>query len=165
MPSPQALIEGFKRSVMDLKRLKLLIDPVLTPLGYELVDVRYVVEQGRSIMRVMIDCEGGVKVDDCERASREIETLLEVEGDIRDRYHLEVSSPGLNRPLVKEADFVRFTGKVAAVKTREPIDEYGGRRNYKGLLKGVEEGRAVMLIDGQEYRVPINLIEKANLVF
>lgn len=147
---------------MNVEKVRSLIAPVLETLGYELIDVRQVSELGRNILRVCIDCEGGVKLADCERVSREIETLLEVEGDIRDRYSLEVSSPGLNRPLVKETDFVRFAGKVAAVKTREPID---GRRNYKGMLKGVEEGRAVMVIDGQEYRVPLDLIEKAHLVY
>lgn len=147
---------------MNTDRIRNLIEPVLSTLGYELVDVRFVVEQGRAVLQVMIDCEGGVKVADCERASREMETLLEVEGAVGERYYLEVSSPGLNRPLVKEADFIRFSGRTAALKTREPID---GRRNYKGLLKGVEEGRAVMEIDGQEYRVPIGLIERAHLIF
>src|SRR5579885_1728275 len=98
---------------MNLEKIRSVIGPVLETLGYELIDVRHVVEQGRSILRVMIDREGGVKLADCERVSREIDTLLEVEGEIRDRYNLEVSSPGLNRPLVKEADFVRFAGKTA----------------------------------------------------
>ncbi len=150
---------------MNIEKIRALTLPVLEALGYELIDVRYVVEQGRPVLRIFIDCEGGVKVGDCERASRELETLLEVEGGIGERYYLEVSSPGLDRPLVKEADFVRFAGKVASVKTRTPVEEYGGRRNYKGLLKGVEEGRAVMVIDGQEFRVPLNLIERAHLVF
>jgi ribosome maturation factor RimP len=79
-----------------------------------------------------------------------------------ERYLLEVSSPGLDRPLVKEADFVRFVGKIASVATREPIE---GRRNYKGLLKGMDEGHVVMEIDQKIYRVPLALIERANLVY
>lgn len=130
-------------------------------LGYELVDVRFVVEQGRPTLRIFVDKEGGITVGDCERVSREIDTLLDVEGVVRERYLLEVSSPGLNRPLVQEKDFVRFAGKTAFLATTEPIE---GRRRYKGLLKGVEDGKAVMEIDGKEYRVPLNLIGKANLV-
>lgn len=147
---------------MNIEKIRLLVEPVLVTLGYELVDVRFVVEQGRSTLRVFVDKEGGVTVGDCERVSREIETLLEVEEVVRDRYLLEVSSPGLNRPLVQEKDFVRFAGKTASLTTTEPID---GRRNYKGFLKGVEEGKAVMEIDGKEYRVPLKLIGKANLCY
>ena len=139
-----------------------LIGPILLPLGFELVDLQLATEPGRRILRVLIDKEGGISVGDCEKASREIETAIEVEEVIRERYSLEVSSPGLDRPLVKEADFVRFAGQTASIKTREPIE---GRRNYKGTLKGVEAGEIVIEVDHQDYRIPWKLIEKANLVF
>ncbi len=150
---------------MDTKKIQDLIVPVIESLGCEFVDVRVVTEMGRKILRVLVDYEGGVSVGQCEKISREIETLLEVEGVIGDRCLLEVSSPGLDRPLVKESDFVRFTGKVAAIRTREAMDPVTNRRNYKGLLKGVEDGSVVIEVDGQEYKITQSLIEKANLVF
>lgn len=149
---------------MDIQKTQQLIEPVVGLLGYELVQVRFLVDQGRPTLRIFVDREGGVTIGDCEKVSREIETLLEVEGAVRERYHLEVSSPGLNRPLTKESDFSRFAGKIASLTTRNPVPEYGDRRHYKGLLKGVEDGKAVMEIDGKEYRVPLGLVGKANLV-
>jgi len=151
--------------LVDLEKVRSLVEPVTGQLGYELLDLRFLTEQGRHLLRLTIDKEGGVTLADCQRVSREIETLLEVEETVRERYHLEVSSPGLDRPLVKESDFVRFAGKTISLKTREPVVEYGGRRNYKGLLKGVENRSVVMVIDGQEYRVPFDLMERAKLVY
>lgn len=147
---------------MNIDHLRSLVGPVVTSLGCELVDVRCLTERGRSVLRLKIDREGGVTVEDCSRISREVGTLLDVEESIRSRYDLEVSSPGLDRPLTGEADFVRYAGKVAAIRTGEPID---GRRNFKGVLKGVEEDRVIVVIDGQEHRVPIALIERGHLVF
>lgn len=147
---------------VDLRKIEALVGPVAASLGYELVQAQLAGDQGGSILRILIDRAGGVQVADCEQLSREISTLLDVEGAVPGRYRLEVSSPGLNRPLVKEADFVRYVGSRAQVKTSVPIE---GRRNYAGELQGVESGIVVMKIDGTEYRVPIGLIEKANLVF
>lgn len=150
---------------VDLQKVRSLVEPVVGQLGYELIDVRFLTDRGRRLLRILVDREGGISVGDCERVSREIETLLEVEGAVRERYDLEVSSPGLDRPLVKESDFIRFAGKNLALKTKEPIVEYGGRRNYKGLLKGLEGNDVVMIVDGKEYRISLGLIERANLVF
>ncbi len=147
---------------VDLRKIESLVGPVAASLGYELVQAQLAGDQGGSILRILIDRAGGVQVADCEQLSREISTLLDVEGAVPGRYRLEVSSPGLNRPLVKEADFVRYVGSRAQVKTSVPIE---GRRNYAGELRAVESGSVVMKIDGIEYRVPIGLIEKANLVF
>lgn len=147
---------------IDVERARHIIEPILGSLGLELIDVRFVVDQGRPVFRILIDKTGGVTVGDCQKVTREIETVLEVEGVISGRYFLEVSSPGLDRPLVREADFFRFMGQMATVKTREPIE---GRRNYKGLLKAVEEGQIIMEIDRKEHRIPMGLIEKAHLVY
>lgn len=149
---------------VDIKKIQLLAEPVLKELGCEWIEARLITEYGRKILRIAIDKEGkegGVSVGDCERVSREIETLLEVEEVVGERYLLEVSSPGLERPLIKEADYLRFVGKIASLKTREPIE---GRRNYKGLLEGLEEGIVKILIDGKQYKVPVELIERAHLV-
>lgn len=151
--------------LMDVRRASALIVPVVDPLGYELVDIKFVTEHGRRILRVFIDREGGVSVGDCEKISRELETLLEVEGVLGDRSVLEVSSPGLNRPLTKEAHFVRSIGKMAAITTTKAPEEYGDRRNYKGMLLRVENGKVVIEVDRKEYHVPLSLIEKAHLVY
>jgi ribosome maturation factor RimP len=153
---------------MDLKKVNGLLEPVLGPLGYELVDARFLTEHGRHILRLFVDRvdrEGGMTVGDCERVSREVETLLEVEGILGERSVLEVSSPGLNRPLTKEADFTRFAGKAAEIATTQPIEAHGGRRNYKGTLRGVENGEVVVEVDQKDYRVPLALIERAHLVY
>ena len=147
---------------MDISKARSLIDPIVKEMGCELLEVRSLTEYGRNILRVLVDKDGGVAVGDCEKISREIDTLLEVEGVAGSGYLLEVSSPGLDRPLVKESDFVRFAGKMVSLKTREAIE---GRRNYKGLLKGVEASQIVMVIDGKEYRVPVELVERAHLVY
>jgi ribosome maturation factor RimP len=146
----------------NLERIRFLVEPVLGPLGFELLDARFLTEHGRRILRLFVDKEGGVSLGDCERISRELETMLEVEGVLGERSVLEVSSPGLDRPLTKPEHFQKYAGKMAAVTTAQPID---GRRNYKGLIRSVEDGQVVMEIDQQEYRVPLGLIERAHLVF
>ncbi len=149
-------------SSVDLEKVRSLVEPILTELGYELIDLRLVTEHGRMALRLMIDREVGVTVGDCQRVSREIDTLLEVEGAVRGSYDLEVSSPGFDRPLTKEADFLRYTGRIISLKTQQPIE---GRSNYKGLLKGMEDQNVVMIVDRKEYRVPLALVAKAHLVY
>ncbi|QQR80280.1 MAG: ribosome maturation factor RimP [Deltaproteobacteria bacterium] len=146
---------------MDLNKIQTLVEPVLKEIGCEWVEGKIVFEHGRRILRLLVDKEGGVTVGDCEKVSREVGVLLDVEGAVDDRYVLEVSSPGINRPLVKEADYQKFLGKMASIKTREPID---GRRNYKGVLQKLENSEVEILIDGKIYRVPLALVEKAKLV-
>ena len=148
-----------------MEKISLVSEPVLDHWGYELVEVRYVVEQGAPVLRLLVEkkgSEGGISVGDCEKISRELSTLLEVEDLLPGRCFFEVSSPGLDRPLVKESDFIRFSGKMISLKTREAIE---GRRNYKGLLKGLEEGNILMSIDNRDYRVPLTLIDRAHLVY
>ncbi len=145
----------------DLQKIRGIIEPLLAGLGFELVDLRFLTGP-RNLLRLSVDKEGGITIGDCEKITREIETVIEVEETIWQRYDLEVSSPGLDRPLTKEADFVRFVGKMASIKTREPID---GRRNYKGTLKKVEAGEITIEVDGKDYLIPVGLVEKANLVF
>jgi ribosome maturation factor RimP len=153
---------------IDLQKVRVLAESVFSPLGYELVDLEFVTEHGLPTLRLFVDKEGGITVGDCQRMSREVDTLLEVEEAVLGRggrYHLEVSSPGLNRPLVKEADFAKYVGKVASVRTSVPVPEYGDRRNYKGVIQKVENKAVEMLIDGKEYQVPLELIEKARLEY
>ena len=113
-------------------------------------------------MRLTIDREGGVTLDDCAEFSRRVGALLEVEDPIPSAYGLEVSSPGLDRRLVKESDFERFSGRVARVSLAQPL---GGRRNFQGVLKGLERGEVLMEIEGETLvRLPFSAIHVARLV-
>jgi len=142
-------------------RLRALTGPLLTDLGFELVDVVLATEYGRQVLRFFIDKPGGVTIDDCADASREISTLLDVEDPLERRYTLEVSSPGLDRPLVKEVDFVRYIGKKAKIKIREPID---GRRNFTATIDSVGDGKvSVTDFDGKQFVLELAMISKARL--
>ena len=116
----------------------------------------------RSVVRTFIDHPGGVSLDDCERFSRRLSISLDVEDWIPSSYTLEVSSPGINRPLVKESDFKRFCGKDATVRTRTPID---GRKNFRGRIADVAVGRLELEISpGDTVKIALMDIEKANLI-
>ncbi|MBI5642422.1 MAG: ribosome maturation factor RimP [Deltaproteobacteria bacterium] len=142
-------------------KLKAIAEPVLESLGLELVDLVFTTEHGRRILRVFIDKPGGVTVDDCGGFSREFSTILDVEDPIPQRYVLEVSSPGLDRPLLSEKDFVRFTGKKAKIKAREAID---GRKNFKAVIDGVEGGKVLVTdFDGKKFEIPLSSIDRARL--
>lgn len=137
------------------------IAPVLEQDLIELVDVVYRFENGRWVLRVYIDQLEGVNLDECARVSRGIEDLIEIDGVIPQRYCLEVSSPGLDRVLNKEADFLRFSGKMAKVVLHEPLE---GRRNFKGRIVGCES-EIVELEDSQGNlcRLPLREIKRARL--
>jgi len=108
--------------------------PVLDDMGLEMVEVQFRRESGGWLLRLFIDREDGVNVDDCALVSRQISAYLEVEDLIEHAYNLEVSSPGLERPLKKKEDFVRFTGRKARIKLKEPID---GQRVFFGQLGAI----------------------------
>ncbi len=138
-----------------------LAEPVAASMGMEVVLVE-IKGGGRSIIRVYIDQAGGVSVDDCERFSKRFSVLLDVEDCIPFSYVLEVSSPGLDRPLVREADFQRFAGKQAKVRTSQPLQ---GQRNFRGKILGTSGGNIRLeLSPGQEVEMPLSQIERANLV-
>ncbi|MDP2690128.1 MAG: ribosome maturation factor RimP [Deltaproteobacteria bacterium] len=148
-------IEGLEGKLMALAQ------PVVDGLGMELVDVAFVTEHGRRVLRVTIDKPGGVTVDDCGDVSRELGTILDVEDPIPQRYTLEVSSPGLDRPLLSEKDFIRFAGKKARIKTREAVE---GRKNFKATIEAVEGGRVrVTDFDGKVFEIPLSNIDRARL--
>lgn len=143
------------------KRVYDLIDPIVNEEGCELFDVEIVTEFSQRVLRVSIDKEGGVNVDDCSRVSSAIEDVIEVEGIVTGRYNLEVSSPGLNRPLTKLVHFNRALEKMVQIHTHEKIN---GRANYKGVLKRIENNEVFVQVDDQEFRLPLDLIRKAHLV-
>jgi ribosome maturation factor RimP len=144
-----------------LLRIESILGPLLDAEGFSLVDVAYKRERGAWVLRVFIDKEGGVTLDDCARVSREFGQLLDVEDIIPTAYHLEVSSPGLDRPLKKEDDFVKYSGRKVRIKTKEQIS---GRRNFKGALLGCTEGKVMVKVEGSEvFAIPFSSILKANL--
>ncbi|MGI9860365.1 ribosome maturation factor RimP [Moorella naiadis] len=140
-----------------------LVEPVLTPLGYELIDLQYGREGGRYILRLFIDRPEGIGLDDCEKASRAVGEILDREDPIPNSYYLEVSSPGLERPLKKEDDFKRFTGRRVKLRTFTPID---GQRHFQGRLRGYQEGAVTLeLPEGQQLAIPLEQVATARLVF
>jgi ribosome maturation factor RimP len=129
----------------------------------EVVDVEFKFEGRRWILRVYIDKEGGVTVDDCASMSRELGDLIEAKDIIGCHYVLEVSSPGLDRPLKKERDFIRSVGRMVRLKTSRPINK---RRNFTGRLTNVSEGIISLLVDNDNLvQLPLEEIDKARLEY
>lgn len=133
-----------------------LVEKTVTGLGYELVDLEVA---GRGLMRVLLDHPKGISVEDCERVSHQLTRLFVVEGI--DYARLEVSSPGLDRPLKKEADFVRFQGAKVQLKLRMPQD---GRKNFVGLLGAIHEGELQLDVEGKQVLIALSNVDKARLV-
>lgn len=137
-----------------------LIEPIVEDMGYELVGVEYLSQHSPAVLRVYIDSEQGINVDDCAKVSHQISGVLDVEDPIRSAYNLEVSSPGLHRPIFRESDFEKFVGHIAKIKLSIPFE---GRRNFKGMLNGVEDSMVLIVVDNEEYLLPYEQIERANL--
>jgi ribosome maturation factor RimP len=145
--------------------LEQVCEQALAPLGYALVALEFVREQQGWVLRIFIergDGQAAVSLEDCTRASRDVSAALDVADLIEQRYSLEVSSPGLERPLVRERDFARFAGHRARMRTREPIE---GRRNFSGVLKGAVAGQIEIDCDGRSYHVPVDGVAKAHLEY
>lgn len=141
-----------------------LAEPVALAGGLELVDVQYRPEGGRLVLRVLLDRpEGGVTLDEITRAARELGDVLDAHDPIPGRYHLECSSPGLNRPLVREAHFARAVGSRVRIRTREPL---GPRRQFRGRLAEVSpEGVTVVEQGDVSSFIPFAAIERANVEY
>jgi ribosome maturation factor RimP len=144
------------------KEVRHLIEPIIDEMGFELVDIEYLSEYGRWILRIYVDDEGGINLDGCARVSNEIGDLIEMQDIVPHKYVLEVSSPGLNRPLVREKDFDRAVGKKVKVRMVAPVGE---RRNFAGYLKAFEEGTLYLEIESQLVSLPRRDVKKANLVY
>src|SRR5690349_18650827 len=138
------------------------IEPAVTGLGFELVDVQ--ASNGGRLLRVFIDkpagSDSGITLDDCAAVSRQLTRVLPVEGVDFER--LEVSSPGLDRPLRKQRDFERFAGQKAEVRMRTP--DATGRRKFVGVLRGAEAGRVNVECDGQVIALALDDVERAKLI-
>jgi ribosome maturation factor RimP len=147
------------------EKLTSLIEPLLSREGFELVEIEVLGAGPGTIVRIFIDKPGGVTLDDCASISEAVSAMLDVEDPIASAYHLEVSSPGLDRPLRKPEDYDRFVGQEAKIKTFGPVDGAGNRKMFVGKLTG-RDGETVRInVDGTEYGVPMNAIAKAHLVW
>lgn len=143
-----------------------LASPLAEELGYELVEVEYRKEGPDWVLRCSIDCDTGIGINECQRFSEALESLLDSTDPIPGSYLLEVSSPGLERPLKKENDFVRFAGKSVEIKLMQPLD---GKKNYSGILQGIQPGdepgsfRVAVINNDQITEIPRHIIAKAHL--
>jgi len=138
--------------------ISLVVEQALGAIGYELVDLEYGAARSR-MLRVFIDQPAGIRIEDCERVSRHLTQVLAVEGIDYDR--LEVSSPGLDRPLRRPADFGRFVGEVARVSVRSAV---AGRRNFTGAIRAADDVTVELDVEGQPVRLEIANIDRARLV-
>ena len=138
-----------------------LLEPVVTGMGFELVEIEFNSHPKNKVLRLYIDKENGILIEDCSQVSRQVSALIDVEDPISGFFNLEVSSPGLDRPLRKIEDYERFKGEMVKIKTSMPQD---GQRNFKGRIKAVEEDSVVILFEGKEVSLPVSAIEKARLI-
>ncbi len=151
------------------ERARRVLEPILARDGYELVEVEWVRGGGRFTLRVFIDREGGVNVDDCQLVSRIIEPVLDVEDFIEPADALEVSSPGLDRPLRKPEHFDRYAGQRVHVKAYGPVSGTAAgsaaRKAWTGKLEGFQDGAVLVDVDGVLHRIPHDQIAKAHLEY
>jgi ribosome maturation factor RimP len=141
------------------ERLTRLVEPVVVGLGYELVGVEF--DSRHRVLRVYIDSDAGITIDDCSRVSHQLSGVLDVEDPIPGDYQLEISSPGMDRPLFTPAHYERFKGSLARLQLLRPVD---GRRKFKARLLGLQADK-VLLQDGEtRFEIPFESIDRARLV-
>lgn len=146
-----------------LEKVRGIAAPLAAQEGLELVDVEIGGAGGRQALRLFIDRPGGVSLDDCTAVSRAVSAALDVEDPIQGAYDLEVSSPGLDRPLRTPEHFQKFAGEKVRVKTYGPLPECENRKTFVGMLKGFEDGKVVLDVDGKVFHVPHAQVSKANV--
>jgi len=138
-----------------------LLEPAINALGFRLWGIEYIPQGRHSLLRVYLDKEGGVDIEDCALASRQISSILDVEDPISGEYTLEVSSPGLDRTLFSLDHFNEYLGWHVTLRLTENFD---GRRKFTGQLKAIVDDEVVIIIGDEEYTIPYELVEKASLV-
>jgi len=146
-----------------LEKVRQLAAPLAAQEGLEVVDVEIGGGHGRQTLRLLIDKPGGVSLDDCSSVSRALSTALDVEDPIQGSYDLEVSSPGLDRPLRTPEHFQQYAGNKVRVRTFGPVPECEDRKTFVGILRGYEDGAVVIDVDGKVFRVPYTQVSKANI--
>ncbi len=145
-----------------VEQIEALITPSLTSMGFKLVQVKFMDGKRAQTLQIMAERpDGTINVDDCANISRQISAVLDVEDIMPAAYRLEVSSPGIDRPLVKIADYTAYLGHTAKIETLLPIN---GRKRFAGVLKAVEEYTVIITVDGQDHALPFADIQSAKLV-
>jgi len=142
-------------------QLKELLAPVVESMGFTFWGLEFLPNGKRSMLRVFIDKPDGITVDHCAEVSRQLSAVLDVEDPITQEYTLEVSSPGMDRPLFTSEQYLQYANHIIEMRLRMPFE---GRRKFKGQLIGIEQGDVVLVVDEHEYLLPLELIEKANVV-
>lgn len=143
------------------ERLQQMIEPVVNGLGCELWGIEFVGTGNRAFLRIFIDSSEGIDIDDCERVSRQVSRLLDVEDPLPGEYTLEVSSPGMNRRFFRPSQYGEFIGARVSMRLRELVR---GRRNLKGLLSASDSEGVTLMVDDEEFSVPFGAIERAHVV-
>ncbi|MDO6515211.1 MULTISPECIES: ribosome maturation factor RimP [Neptuniibacter] len=144
-----------------MKLLQELIEPSVIALGVELWGIEFLSQGKHSTLRVYIDSENGISVDDCAKVSHQISGIMDVEDPIAGNYTLEVSSPGVDRPLFTLEQFAAYAGSHIQLRLRIA---YEGRRKFKGILNGIEGDDILVVVDDEEYMLPIEYIDRANII-
>mgnify|MGYP003994329177 FL=1 len=142
------------------EELRNLLEPAIKALGYSLWGIEYVPQGKHSLVRVYLDKEGGIGIEDCTQASKQISSILDVEDPISGEYTLEVSSPGLDRVLFSLDQYREYLGWHLKIRLRENFEN---RRKFTGQLKAIVNDELVLIIGDEEYTIPYELVEKANL--
>ncbi|MBE6611346.1 MAG: ribosome maturation factor RimP [Ruminococcaceae bacterium] len=141
------------------------LTPVINELGYEVWDIEYVKEGADYFLRFTIDSDDGIDIDDCEKVHRAIDPLLDELDPIEDAYHLEVSSPGLERDLRYDWHYEVCIGEKAELRLFAPIEAYPGKKSFVGILKAYEDGKITLDADGGEVTIPHEAVSKAKTVY
>lgn len=144
-----------------IDELQTLIEPIVEGMGFVLWGVEYIRSGKYSTLRIYIDHKDGINVDHCAEVSRQVSAVMDVEDPISGNYNLEVSSPGMDRPLFNKGQYAMFIGEWAEIRLRFAFD---GRKNFKGVLTGIENDDIVILVDGEEFLLPIESIEKGRII-
>tara|TARA_B110000211_G_scaffold204687_1_gene238359 strand:+ start:20479 stop:20910 length:432 start_codon:yes stop_codon:yes gene_type:complete len=139
-----------------------MLRPAVEETGKELLGVEFISAGNHSVLRLFIDHENGIDVDDCAEVSRQVGAILDVEDPISSEYSLEVSSPGLDRPLFEKSQFEAVVGETVEAKISMPLN---GRRKFKGKLVAVENDSLIVMVDNEEYELVISNVDKAHLVY
>jgi len=143
------------------QKLQDLLAPIVEALEFQCWGIEFLSQGRHSVLRIYIEHENGITVEDCEVVSRQLSAVLDVEDPVSGEYTLEVSSPGMDRPLFTLEQFAAHVGQNVKIKLRAPIEE---RRHFQGMIRGIEEDDVVVQVDNYEYLLPFELIEKANIV-
>ena len=141
-------------------QIQQLLEPTVEAMGYELWGIEYLSQGRHSVLRLFIDAENGITVDDCAAVSEQVGSVLDVEDPITGEYTLEVSSPGMDRLLFKLEQYPAYVGEIVDLRLRSAFE---GRRKFRGILKGIEGEDVVVQVDNHEYLLPHGAIEKARV--